>query len=219
MADTKISLLTAATVAGAANELAINEAGTSKKLTIAQIQEYILKRASGSSMAAGEFLSWLVLSANSSDITGATLTTVMTMTGVGVGRYHFKCQLIYQTTATTTGINCAVNHTGTTTQFACEARFTSTGGTAATKAASQAAQATTLGMYESEGTRTKNAAIGTSTNFIISVDAANSDMILTIEGFFVVSVSGDLQIQLSAETTSLVARAMQGSHLELMKLS
>lgn len=219
MADTKISALTAATAAAAANELPINEAGASKKLTIAQVQEYILKRAAGTSVAAGEFMTWLVLSANSSDITGTTFVTVMTITAVGVGRYHFKCQLIYQCTATTTGINVAVNHTGTTTQFACEARLTSTGGSAATKAASQAAQATTLGLYEAEGTRTKDAAIGTLSNFIISVDAANSDMILTIEGFFVVSASGDLQIKLSAELASLVTRAMQGSFLELKKLS
>lgn len=37
MADTKISALTAAAAAAGANELAINEAGTSKKLTVAQL--------------------------------------------------------------------------------------------------------------------------------------------------------------------------------------
>lgn len=37
MADTKISALTAATAAAPANELVINEAGTSKKVTVAQI--------------------------------------------------------------------------------------------------------------------------------------------------------------------------------------
>jgi hypothetical protein len=37
MADTKISGLTAATTAAAANELAINEAGTSKKISVTQL--------------------------------------------------------------------------------------------------------------------------------------------------------------------------------------
>jgi len=37
MADTKISALTAASVAAAANELAINETGTSKKVTLTQV--------------------------------------------------------------------------------------------------------------------------------------------------------------------------------------
>jgi len=41
MADTKISALTAASVAAAANEFAINEAGTSKKLTAAQLKDFI----------------------------------------------------------------------------------------------------------------------------------------------------------------------------------
>jgi len=41
MADTKISALTAASAAAAANELAINEAGTSKKVTAAQLKTLI----------------------------------------------------------------------------------------------------------------------------------------------------------------------------------
>lgn len=40
MADTKISALAAASAAAAANELAINEAGTSKKLTVAQLKTF-----------------------------------------------------------------------------------------------------------------------------------------------------------------------------------
>jgi hypothetical protein len=40
MADTKISALTGATAADRANELAINEAGTSKKLTVGQVRDY-----------------------------------------------------------------------------------------------------------------------------------------------------------------------------------
>jgi hypothetical protein len=216
MADTKISALTAATAAAAANELPINEAGASKKLTVDLLREFILKRAAGTTTAAGEFMTWLVLAANSSDITGTTLTTVMTITGVGVGRYHFKCELVYQTTATTTGIGLAVNHTGTTTQWVVEHRHAGTGATAATHAASQEGNTAAGNVYEAQGERTKNQLIGTVT---VSVDAANTDMISTIEGFFVVSVSGDLQIKLQAELASLVCRAMQGSFLELKKLS
>lgn len=42
MADTKISGLTAASAAALANELAINEAGTSKKLTVQQIADLLV---------------------------------------------------------------------------------------------------------------------------------------------------------------------------------
>jgi hypothetical protein len=42
MSDTKISALTAASVAAGANELAINEAGASKKITVTQVNTYLL---------------------------------------------------------------------------------------------------------------------------------------------------------------------------------
>lgn len=44
MADTKISALTAASAAAAANEVGINEAGTSKKLTLQQIKDFVTPR-------------------------------------------------------------------------------------------------------------------------------------------------------------------------------
>jgi len=216
MADTKISALPAATAAAAGNELPINEAGTSKKLTVNQIQDYLLKRAAAATMAAGDFCTWLVLAANSGDITGLSLTTVMSITAVPVGRYHFKCQLIYQTSATTTGKGVAVNFTGTLTQFLVEERTQTTGQTAATNAASQVSATAAGNTYEAQGSRTKNVLIGAVS---VSVDAANTDMMATIEGFMVVSVQGDLEIKLEAELSALVVRAMQGSFLELKRLS
>jgi hypothetical protein len=216
MADTKISALTAASAAAAANEFAINEAGTSKKLTLQQIVDFLVKRAAGTTVAAGEYTTRLVLAANSSDITGLTLTTVMSITGVGVGRYYFRCQLVYQTSATTTGIGVAVNHTGTLTQFVVERRFSDNIATASSGAASEINTLAANAVYASQGSRTKNTLIGAVT---ISVDTANTDMITMIEGFFVVSVTGTLEIKLEAELASLVCRAMQGSFLELVKLS
>jgi hypothetical protein len=41
MADIKISALSAATAAAAANELAINEAGTTKKLSVDLLQQFM----------------------------------------------------------------------------------------------------------------------------------------------------------------------------------
>lgn len=215
MADSKISALTAATAAAATNETVINEAGTEKKLTIDLLREYILKRTAAATTAAGPFTTWLVLAANSADNATTTLATVMTITGVGVGRYYFQCQLIYQTTVTTTGIDVAVNHTGTLTQFVAEHRHAGTGTTASTAAASEIATGATGAIYEAQGTRTKNAFIGAGT---ASADTINADMISTIEGFFVVSVTGSLEIRLASESIVAV-RAMQGSFLELKKFS
>jgi hypothetical protein len=41
VADTKVSALTAATSALGADEVPVNEAGTSKKVTITQIQQFV----------------------------------------------------------------------------------------------------------------------------------------------------------------------------------
>ncbi len=41
MADTKISALTAVTTPARANEFAVNESGTSKKVTLEQVQNYL----------------------------------------------------------------------------------------------------------------------------------------------------------------------------------
>ena len=131
-------------------------------------------------------------------------------------RFWFRCQLIYQTTATSTGIDVSVNHTGTLTQFLVEHRYASTGNAASTAAASEGVTGVTGAIYEAQGQRTKNTVIGAGT---ISVDAANTDMMCTLEGFFVCSVDGDLQIKMASEAATLVARAMQGSFLELKKLS
>lgn len=217
MPDLPLSgLPTMADVDVAVDDVVALNNGVPEALAVSLLGDAIVKRAAGTSVAMGEFITWLVLAANSSDITGTGLTTVMTITGVGVGRYHFKCQLIYQATATTTGMQVAVNHTGTTTQFIAEKRVTTTGASAATNAATTAATSAGGNLYEGQGTRTKNAIIGAVS---ISVDAANSDMLVTIEGFFVVSVSGSLEIKLAAELAGITVRAMQGSHLELMKLS
>jgi hypothetical protein len=51
LADTKISALTAASAAAAANELAINEAGTSKKVTVAQLLAFAQANGAGNTNA------------------------------------------------------------------------------------------------------------------------------------------------------------------------
>lgn len=175
-----------------------------------------MTQGSGTSVAAGAISTSLVLSANSSDITGVTLTDVMTVTDVGIGTWRFHCQLLYQTTATTTGIDVSANHTGTTTTWYAEARHATTGTTATTAAASNAAAGATGNTYEAQGSLTKNAIIGAGT---VSVAAINSNHLCTIEGVFIVTVSGNFTIKLAAEAAGLVTRAAAGSNLILTKLS
>ena len=222
MADTKISALTAAAAAAAANEFAINEAGVSKKVTLQQIADFLVKRAANSTVAAGPYTTRLVLAANSADITGLTLTTVMSITAIPIGRYYFRCQLVFQTTATTTGIGTAVNFTGTLTQFRVVNKWVDTLATATTGGVvTSGAGAGTGGVaagnvYGSHAGGVLDTLIGAVN---VTVQTANTDHLMIIEGFFVASVAGDLQIKLEAELAALVCRAMQGSYLELIKLS
>ena len=175
-----------------------------------------ITKAANTTIAAGPDQTWLVLAANSADITGLVLTTVMSITAIPIGRYVFKCQLIFQTTATTTGIGTAVNFTGTLTQFAVLNRWVDTLATATTGGIMNAGAVAAGNVMGSHSSITKGTLIGAVN---VTVQTANSDHIIILEGFMVVSVAGDLQIKLEAELAALVVRAMQGSFLELKKLS
>lgn len=211
----KISGLPAATDFSIADLIPGVEGGVTVQFTGQQIIDAIIKRGTGVTIAAGPFETWLALSAASGAITGVTLVTVMSITGVGVGTWYFKCYLVYQTTAVTTGIDVAANHTGTTTQWVNEIHYAATGQLAATAAATELANNAAGNIYEQAGGRTKGAAIGAGT---VSVDTANADHVMEIEGFFTVTVSGTFQIQLAAEVAALVCSARIGSFLMLRKI-
>ncbi len=211
MADTKISALTAATVAAGTNELAINEAGTSKKLTVAQVADFLFTRISGSSGAAGPYKTLQKLSADSSDQTSVTPGTVITTTGVGVGVWHFEYTLLFQTAATTTGIRIAVNHTGTVSRYQMHSDFLSTGGAAATGIADGIAASATAGLHEGHAERVINA----TSKATVGVATANANQMIVVRGIMVVTISGSLEFKLGTEIAASATRLMADSVLEL----
>jgi len=81
MADVKISALSAATAAALANEFAINEAGTSKKLTGQQIATMIatLGGVKGSDIASASTLNLDTATGDLVDVTGTTTITAVTL--------------------------------------------------------------------------------------------------------------------------------------------
>lgn len=211
MADTKISALTAATAAAAANELAINEAGTSKKLTVAQVAAFLNTRISGSSGAAGAYKTLQKLSANSADQTSVTPGTVITTTGVGAGTWHFEYNLIFQSAATTTGIKIAVNHTGTAPTYIMHSGFVSTGGTAGTGIHDAIAASATAGLHEGMGERVLN----TSSKATAGVATAAANQFIVVRGIVVVTVTGSLEFKLGTEVAASAVKLMADSVLEL----
>ena len=215
MADTKISALTAATSVVDANEFAINEAGTSKKVTALQIEQYLHTSISGNTGAAGQRQTVEVLSADSSDVTSTTQTTVMTITGVGAGTYRMKAALVYQTAATTTGIGITLNHTGTLTRFVSNWIQLTTGGAAATGIGDQATTVAAGQLVEGKAERVKD----TRSSFNVGVDTANADQLVIMDAILIVTVSGSLELKIATEVAASAVRLMAGSMIELNKVA
>lgn len=214
MADTKISALTAAAAGAAANEFAINEAGTSKKLTLQQIADFMFTRIAGSSGAAGAYKTLQNLTADSADQTSTTPGVIMTTTGVGAGTWLFKYTGIYQTAATTTGIKLIVNHTGTVGQFQSLMYFPDTAATAATGVGNGLAGAAIGRVFSVYAEQAKD----TSTFASVGVTTANADIPVIIEGLVVVTATGSLELKLGTEIAASAVRLMADSCLELTKI-
>ena len=140
----------------------------------------------------------LATSVTNSTTTAAKITSLDTT--LGAGTYVFRYFVRYQSSVTTTGVKFSVNHSGTVTAFNCVMRYGSTGGAAATAAATQVGNTATGNIHESFTRR----AISTAANMgpTVSVDAANSDMLMILEGLVTVSVSGNLQLYHASETAN-----------------
>lgn len=202
MADTKISSLTAASVASAANEFAINEAGASKKLTAAQLKSYI---------SPDTFVVMASDQANST-VTPASVTALEVTTAAGT--YLMKYCVCYRAAATTTGIEMFLDHTGTVTRLASTWYTLTTGGAAATGIADQATTLTAQVM-EGKGQRAKNVASGP----MQGVDTAAADQFAVIEGLLIVTVSGTLKLMFRSEVAASAVTMMTGTTLVLTKVA
>jgi len=116
-----------------------------------------------------------------------------------VGTYAFQYYLRYQAAATTTGIRFSVNFTGTVTAFVANLHFCDTQATGATAAATQAGAGGAGQVFTVMAARAKSTAgWGTS----VSVDAANSDLMIRIDGVMVVTVAGDIELYHGSEVAA-----------------
>jgi len=125
------------------------------------------------------------------DITGLDTT-------VGVGTYVFQYFIRYQSSAATTGVKFAVNHTGAVSTFITFRRWVDLSATASTNAPDQSAVIAAGHVMGSAAVRAKNTALGVS----LSVDTINADMLMIIEGLMIVTASGDLQLLHGSETAN-----------------
>ena len=132
--------------------------------------------------------------------TNAT-TTPTKVTGLDqateIGTFVFQYMIRYRSTATTTGVRFDVNYTGTITSFVWNQRWVDASSTASTAAPDQdeiLAAGAVIGAFASRAKGT--AGRGTT----LSVDTANADMLMIIEGLMVVTVAGNLELYHGSET-------------------
>jgi len=218
MADTKISALAAASAAAGTNELAINEAGTSKKLTVAQLLALFQTLISGNSGAcngnAAPTVTRQILTANAAANSTTSVATVMTTTGLPAGTYRYRYDVIGQSATATVSLKFAIDATGTVIKHLTRLIFPSAGVTAATGLVDQESNPTTGSVLAHASTRADATVLGPHTD----VDTINADIHYVIEGILVTSTSGDLLLRHASETatsTQVMAKTM----LELVRLA
>ncbi len=201
MADTKISALSAVITVASTDELPVNQAGTSKKVTALQLRTYV---------NADIFLTAVADQPNST-ITPASVTALNTT--VGAGTYLVKYWVCFRSAATTTGIEMFLHHTGTVSRLVSTWYTLTTGGAAATGIADQASTLTAQ-MMEGKGQRATNVASGP----MQGVDAANADQFAVVEGIVIVTASGTLQLLFRSEVAASAVTIMTGTTLTLTKV-
>lgn len=163
-------------------------------------------------------LTWTVPKVNylTSNATANATTTGVEITSLSVklqpGTYNFKYTIIYQSSATTTGVKFGVNCSGTQTKLLANLRYQSTG----TIGAANQAQAAVAQV----GGASARAASTTAPNLgpTASVDTINVDQLAIIEGLIVVTAAGDLELWHASETAAST-QVMAGTNLVIDQIA
>ena len=219
MADSKISALTAASAVAGTNEFAINEAGTSKKVTAAQIAAYtaptlIAGNSGTANSSSAPCETWQILTSNATANSTTTLATVMTTSSLPTGTYFYEYYIVWQSSNTGNGITFAVDYSGTVTRTRMTRHLQTTGAAAATGVADGAATTLTGQLVEHMSARADAGLLGPNTG----VDTINVDQFDVIRGLLVVSTSANLLLQAASEAAVSV-QVMADTCLFLKRLA
>lgn len=220
MADTKISALTAVVTPATTDEFAVNQAGTSKKMTLAQIETYVGAKltSSGAAPATGEANQnaapsrTLVLNTANNAVT--TIETVLQVTSVPAGTYFFEYYLVWRAGATTTGALFSLDCTGTMTRIRITRHYQSTGTTAATGVSDGASATLTGQLVEHMSSVVDGGSLGPNTG----VASTTEDQFDHIRGIVVLGTTGDLNMRLTGEGNAAVT-FMADSFVQLERLA
>lgn len=194
MADTKISGLTAASAAAAANEFPINEAGNSRKLTLAQIETYLQTKGMPRVKRLG--------TQHSISVIAPTKVTDLDMT-LEVGTFIFEYWLLVRSATTTVAPQFNFNFTGTGVpswwyQYAdLSATLLAAIGQVANNVSTQ-----TLGFMMAQAENVEATTAAGNMGPVQGVQSTGVDHLVKISGIVVVTAGGDLQLYHGSETAS-----------------
>lgn len=216
MADTKISALPAATLFADANEFAINEAGTSKKLSgtllRAAVGNVLISGSSGAANpAAAPSETWQVLTSDATANSTTTIAVVMTTTGLPIGLYRYRYDIWCLSAATSTAHKFNVDYTGTVTTVTYHLFAPSAGVTAATGVIDQEINATTGQVWSHQSTRIDATTLGPYTD-----TDATTVIHYVIEGVMDVSTSANLTLGHASEVAAS-STVKRGTMLQLRR--
>jgi len=220
VADTKISALSAVAAAAGANEFAVNEAGTSKKVSLTQIQTFLgpLFTASGAAPATGAAHQGAAPSQtivlNTADNGVTTVETVLNVTSVLAGTYFYEYYLVWRSGATGTGCAFTVDYTGTVTRIRSTRHYQSTGASAATGVSDGVSQVLTGTLVEHMSVNSDAGNLGPNTG----VASTTEDQFDHIRGIMVVSTGATLSLNMTGEGNGAVT-FMADSFVRLTRLA
>jgi hypothetical protein len=193
MADTKISALTAAAAAAVANELAINEAGVSKKISITQL--VTLLQTLGMPRVARLNSTHSISSTTGTEVTGLTMA-------LEAGTYQFHYQLIVRSATTTVGPMLGVNFDGTA-AVKTMAAYWPDDSTVLTAYVSEMDDEGTKGVGVMAGMATKTySTAAPNMGTTVGVATVAADITMMISGVLIVTVAGNLELWHSSETAT-----------------
>ena len=224
-ADKKISELVAASSALAADELPVNEAGFSKKITVAQLQTAIgggptlITGATGAvASQAAPSVTLHALAANNADVTTTAVVNQLNATGAGLGWWLAEYFIHWQSSTTTTGINFTVGHSGVVSPLMAH-RFDAIGSTTALATVGIAHQTIDEGVVGNlPSTWASNTDAG-SLGPNAGVTTANSTEFSIIRALFKVTTSGDIRLNMGSEVGGSAVRVMAGTCARYTRLS
>lgn len=221
MADTKISALTAVGTPATTDEFPVNQAGTSKKMTLGQVADFIEGLKNGSSVALNNRVGAVtqqVITANNADIPTTTLVTQLTATGMGTGWWLCEYFVLWQSNVTTTGIAFHLDHSGTAanSQWTREDMTASATALATVGIAKQASNVgVTGGLPSTWSVRSDAADLGPNDG----VDIINVNQFSRVSGLSLVTGTGDLAFRAKSEVASTITRVCAGTTARYTRLS